>query len=71
MLVWSEAWSAEGEEGETDRCLKHTLTGDCVPANPIVSCANARKSSIRPGLKVAPKNSVQITEQYEPPSAGL
>jgi len=31
MLVWSEAWSAKGEKGETDCCLKHTPTQACVP----------------------------------------
>jgi hypothetical protein len=32
MLVWSEAWSAEGEKGETDYYFKHTPPVTCVPA---------------------------------------
>jgi hypothetical protein len=31
MLVWSWFWSAEGEKGETDCCVKHTLDGTCAP----------------------------------------
>jgi hypothetical protein len=31
MLVWSEAWSAEGEKGKTSCSLKHTLARASVP----------------------------------------
>ncbi len=32
ILVWSEAWSAKGEEGKTGYCFKHTPNRVCVPA---------------------------------------
>jgi hypothetical protein len=32
MLVWSEAWNAEGEKEKTDYCLKHTPANVRVPA---------------------------------------
>jgi len=39
MLVWSEAWSAEGEKGKTNCSLKHTLTQACVPKAAAVAMA--------------------------------
>jgi hypothetical protein len=32
MLVWSKAWSAEGEKGKTSCSFQHTPTQGCVPA---------------------------------------
>jgi hypothetical protein len=46
MLVWSEAWSAEGEKGKTSCSFKHTLTRACVPTAYPVAMAN--------GLQVEP-----------------
>jgi hypothetical protein len=43
MLVWSEAWNAEGEKGETDCSFKHMPPKACVPPTFHSSCPNVRK----------------------------
>jgi hypothetical protein len=34
VLVWSEAWNAEGEKGKTDCCFEHTPIRTRVPTAP-------------------------------------
>jgi hypothetical protein len=46
MLVWSEAWSAEGEKGKTSCFLKHTLTRACVPTASAVAMAFGTQAAL-------------------------
>jgi hypothetical protein len=66
VLVWSEAWNAEGEKGETNYCLDHTLIKLRVP---LVNCEAggrrlAKKSIIEHREKTFTYSFLSKTEQF-------
>jgi hypothetical protein len=50
MLVWSQAWNAEGEKGKTRYWLKHTPASARVPAGLPFMNSRARKRIKRHSL---------------------